>query len=40
VAATACPGCIMQLRDGLHRVGAKTDVRHVVELLAERIDDE
>jgi len=40
VAATACPGCIMQLRDGLHKVGAKTDVKHVVELLAERIDEE
>ena len=40
VAATACPGCIMQLRDGLNRVGANTEVRHVVELLAERIDDE
>ncbi|MEE8185703.1 MAG: (Fe-S)-binding protein [Thermodesulfobacteriota bacterium] len=39
IVATACPGCIMQLRDGLHRVGAKTEVRHVVELLAEKVGE-
>lgn len=33
VVATACPGCIVQLRDGLHRHGVKADVKHVVELL-------
>ncbi len=33
VVATACPGCIVQLRDGLHRHGVKAEVKHVVELL-------
>jgi len=34
VVATACPGCIVQLRDGLHRCGVKDiKVCHVVELL-------
>jgi glycolate oxidase iron-sulfur subunit len=39
IVATACPGCIMQLRDGLHRIGAKTEVKHVVELLAEKVGE-
>ncbi|MBG0790060.1 MAG: (Fe-S)-binding protein [Desulfovibrionaceae bacterium] len=36
VMATACPGCILQLRDGVRR-NAKTDmpVKHVIQLLAE-----
>ncbi|MBI5681809.1 MAG: (Fe-S)-binding protein [Deltaproteobacteria bacterium] len=34
IAATSCPGCIMQIKDGLHKIGAKTKVVHVVELLA------
>jgi Fe-S oxidoreductase len=29
----------MQLRDGLHRIGAKTEVKHVVELLAEKVGE-
>ncbi|WKZ33888.1 MAG: (Fe-S)-binding protein [Thermodesulfobacteriota bacterium] len=33
VVATACPGCIIQLKDGLHRAGIQTEVKHVVELL-------
>lgn len=33
VVATACPGCIVQLKDGLHRAGIKTEVKHIVELL-------
>ncbi len=33
VVATACPGCIIQLKDGLHRAGVQTEVKHVVELL-------
>jgi len=40
VAATACPGCIMQIRDGLSKAGAETEVKHVVELLAERMEEE
>lgn len=31
--ATACPGCILQIRDALHHLGVKKEVVHVVELL-------
>jgi glycolate oxidase iron-sulfur subunit len=34
---TGCPGCIMQLSDGLKQAGDKTRVLHTVELLARRI---
>ena len=37
IAATACPGCMVQLRDGLHKAGSKVEVKHIVELLAERV---
>ena len=37
IAATACPGCMVQLRDGLHKLNAKVEVKHIVELLADRI---
>ncbi|MEE9613384.1 MAG: (Fe-S)-binding protein [Thermodesulfobacteriota bacterium] len=33
VVATACPGCIVQIKDGLHRSGVEARVAHVVELL-------
>ena len=34
IVATACPGCIVQLRDGLHRFGVdNVKVCHVVELI-------
>ncbi|MBI5562099.1 MAG: (Fe-S)-binding protein [Deltaproteobacteria bacterium] len=33
VVVTACPGCIVQLRDGLHRYGVDAKVAHVVDLL-------
>lgn len=33
IVATACPGCIVQIRDGLHRHGVDARVAHVVELL-------
>ncbi len=33
IVATACPGCIVQLRDGLHRYGVNAKVVHVVDLL-------
>jgi len=33
IVATACPGCIVQLRDGLHKYGVKAKVVHVVDLL-------
>jgi glycolate oxidase iron-sulfur subunit len=34
---TGCPGCMMQLSDGLKQRGAKTGVMHTLELLARRI---
>ena len=37
IVATACPGCILQLRDGLHRGNVKKKVVHVVELLAGQL---
>ena len=33
VVATACPGCMIQIKDGLDSIGAKTKVKHIVELL-------
>lgn len=33
VVATGCPGCMVQLRDSLHRIGVDAKVKHVVELL-------
>ncbi|OGQ57373.1 MAG: hypothetical protein A3J24_00020 [Deltaproteobacteria bacterium RIFCSPLOWO2_02_FULL_53_8] len=33
IVATACPGCMVQLRDGLHKYGVDVKVVHVVELL-------
>lgn len=38
VVATACPGCILQLRDGMRRrKGADMPVKHIIQLLAESI---
>ena len=34
---TGCPGCMMQLSDGLKQQGAKTRVMHTLEILARRI---
>lgn len=33
VVVTACPGCMVQLRDAMHRYGVKARVAHVVEFL-------
>lgn len=33
VVATACPGCMVQLRDAMHKYGVEAKVVHVVELL-------
>lgn len=38
IIATACPGCMIQIKDGLHRLGANTKVVHVVELLVDNTD--
>lgn len=37
IAATACPGCMVQLRDGLHKIDARVEVKHIIELLAEMV---
>ncbi|MSM40151.1 MAG: 4Fe-4S dicluster domain-containing protein [Geobacter sp.] len=37
VVATGCPGCMMQLSDGLKQHGQKTRVMHTLELLARRL---
>ena len=34
---TGCPGCMMQLSDGLKQRGARTRVMHTLEILARRI---
>jgi glycolate oxidase iron-sulfur subunit len=34
---TGCPGCMMQLSDGLLQAGAKTRVMHTLEVLARKI---
>ena len=34
---TGCPGCMMQLSDGLKQAGARTRVLHTLELLARKI---
>ncbi|TWJ19900.1 L-lactate dehydrogenase (quinone) large subunit LdhH [Geobacter argillaceus] len=38
VVAMDCPGCVMQIRGGMDQDGASIDVRHTVELLAERLE--
>jgi glycolate oxidase iron-sulfur subunit len=37
VVATGCPGCMMQLADGLRHRGAKTRVMHTLEVLARKV---
>lgn len=37
ILAVACPGCLMQLKGGLDKKGSKVQVKHVAELLAERL---
>lgn len=37
--ATGCPGCIMQLRDGLRRSdSAQVSVKHTIQIIAEAMD--
>lgn len=38
VVAMDCPGCVMQIRGGLDQDGAKVEVRHTVELLADQME--
>jgi Fe-S oxidoreductase len=37
--AMDCPGCVMQIRGGMDQTGASVQVRHTVEVLAERLSD-
>jgi len=37
IIATACPACIIQLADGVRSRGLRNPVRHVIQLLAERL---
>ena len=37
--ATGCPACMLQISDMLSHAGAKIEVRHPVELLAEGLDE-
>ncbi len=37
LATMDCPGCVMQIRGGLDREGSPVRVRHIAELLAERL---
>lgn len=34
---TGCPGCMMQLSDGLKQAGARTRVMHTLEILARKL---
>jgi Fe-S oxidoreductase len=34
-----CPGCVMQIRGGFDQAGGEVQVRHTVELLAERLEE-
>lgn len=37
IAATGCPGCILQLREGAARAGGDLEVRHTIELIDEAL---
>lgn len=37
---TDCPGCVMQIRGGVDREGLQIEVKHSIEVLAERLDKE
>ncbi len=39
VILTACPGCALQLKDGVRRFGNRQRVKHLADFLAERIED-
>jgi L-lactate dehydrogenase complex protein LldF len=36
--ASDCPGCVMQIRGGLDKKGAKTEARHTAEIIAEAVE--
>lgn len=40
IVCTACPACMMQLKDMLHQIGSTIEVKHVMEILAEILESE
>ncbi len=36
---TTCPGCVLQLRDGMRKFGGNQEVKHLADYLAERLVD-
>jgi len=36
---TTCPGCVLQLKDGVKKFGNKQEVKHLADYLAERLED-
>ncbi len=36
---TTCPGCVLQLRDGVRKFGNAQEVKHLADYLAERLED-
>ncbi len=37
IVCTACPACMMQLKDMLHKTGATVEVRHVMEIVSDAL---
>ncbi|RLJ69925.1 glycolate oxidase iron-sulfur subunit [Hydrogenivirga caldilitoris] len=35
---TTCPGCVLQLRDGVRKFGNRQEIKHLADYLVERID--
>ena len=35
---TTCPGCVLQLRDGVRKFGGGQEVKHLADYLAEKLD--
>jgi Fe-S oxidoreductase len=38
LAAMDCPGCVMQIRGGFDKDGAKVKVEHTARLIADRLE--
>ncbi len=36
---TTCPGCVLQLRDGVKKFGSSQEVKHLADYLAERLEE-
>lgn len=40
IVVTACPACMLQLKDMLERIGSRVEVRHVMEVVADVLGSE